>query len=71
MTFDECAVYCVGNSELVKEFNRLSRCHLGERRTPIEASIDNACGYDPDKEAIPQFLDFVYQCIWQPLLRGE
>lgn len=48
MSFEQCALYCAGNMELVKEFNRLSGCHLGERRTPIDIAIDGACGYDPD-----------------------
>ncbi len=69
MSFEQCALYCAGNTELVKEFNRLSGCHLGEHRTPIDIAIDSACGYDPDREAMPQFLDFVYHCIWLPLLK--
>lgn len=50
MSFEQCALYCAGNMELVKGFNRLSGCHLGERRTPIDIAIDGACGYDPDRE---------------------
>lgn len=62
---------CAGNWELVSEFNRLSGFHLGETRTPIEVQIDTACGYDPDQEAIPHFLDFIYECIWLPLLAQD
>ena len=50
MSFEQCALYCAGNTELVKEFNRLSGCHLGERRTPIDIAIDSACGYDYQTE---------------------
>lgn len=53
--------------ELVSEFNRLTGHHLQQRRTPIEAAIDNACGYDPDGEAMPNFLQFVWDCIYKPL----
>lgn len=69
MTFEDFAVYCAGNKDLVREFNRLSGCHMGETRTPIEKMIDGSCGYDPDREAFPRFLDFVYECIWIPFLR--
>ena len=26
------------------------------------------CKYDPDKEAIPAFVDFILKCIWVPLI---
>lgn len=68
MYFEDCVIVCVGNKELVSEFNRLTGFHLGERRTALEAQIDAACGYDPDREAIPHFMDFVYEYIWLPLL---
>lgn len=68
MSFEQCALYCAGNTELVKEFNRLSGCHLGEHRTPIDIAIDSACGYDPDREAMPQF--FAYAAPKVQLDRG-
>lgn len=68
MSFEDCVMACAGNREFVSEFNRLSGFHLGERRTPIEMQVDKACGYDPDQEAIPRFMDFVYEFIWLPLL---
>lgn len=67
MTFLECAVHCVGNRELVQQFNRLTGHHMGEARSPIEVTIDKNCGYDPNREAFPAFLDFVDQYIWLPL----
>lgn len=71
MTFFECAVQCAGNRELVKEFNRLSGFRMGEPRKPMEIAIDDACGRDPDTEAFPYFLDFVYSCVWIPLVSKQ
>lgn len=71
MSFDECVIVCAGSQSLISEFNRLSGFHLGETRTPIEVQIDTACGYDPDQEAIPHFLDFIFEFIWLPLLAQE
>ena len=68
MTFEECCVKCVKEEELVSEFNRLSGFCLGQKRLPVEKAIDEACGYDPDKEAFPAFCRFVYEYIWAPLL---
>jgi len=64
MDFETCVTQCLGDYEFVKEFNRLTGYHLLEHRSPINITIDNACGYDPDKEAIPDFIKFVYECIW-------
>lgn len=71
MSFEECVIVCAGNQGLISEFNRLSGFHLGEYRAPIEVQIDTACGYAPDQEAIPHFLDFVYEFIWLPLLAQD
>lgn len=68
MTFSDCAIACIGNEDLVREFNRLSGCHLSEPRMPFDAAIDCACGYDPDVEAFPAFLAFVHDYIWFPLI---
>ena len=69
MTFEECCSECLKNKDLLKEFNRLSGLHLGEKRDGFQKLIDNACEYDPDKEAMPAFVDFVYSCIWSPLVQ--
>lgn len=67
MSFEDVCAKCIGSPELVKEWNRLTGNHLGERRTPIDRMIDEVCGHDPDVEAIPAFVRFVYECIWVPL----
>jgi hypothetical protein len=68
MTFKECVVHCAGNGELVSEFNRLSGRQMGKPRTGTEIAIDKACGRDPDKEAFPEFIQFVEEHIWNPLM---
>ena len=70
ITFSECVVMCAGNQELVQEFNRLTGFHMGERRDALAQAIDEACGYDPDKEAFPAFIEFVDEFVWTPLV-GE
>lgn len=72
MTFQECCIQCAGNAELVKEFNRLSDAKLGESRNPFEIAIDNASGYEPNNEEdLQKFCDFVYRCVWAPLLAQQ
>mgnify|MGYP001351158969 CR=1 FL=1 len=68
MNFTECCSTCIGNAELVDEFNRLSGHKLGKPRSGIEKAIDKACGYDQDMAAMPDFVDFVYRCIWLLLI---
>jgi hypothetical protein len=31
--------------------------------------IDKACGYDPDMEAMPDFISFVFNYVWLPLIK--
>ena len=76
MTFQECLVECIEQDELVREFNRLSGTSLSFRdeRKPIERMIDDATGYpypfknDPDE--IHQFISFVFEFVWVPLVMG-
>lgn len=70
MTFQDCCARCIENKELVHEFNRLTGHQLLAKRTGIEAAIDKACGHDPDNEAIPAFVSFIYSCVWVPLTIG-
>lgn len=68
MTFEQCCSECLSNKELIREFNRLTGLHLGESRTGIEIAVDEACGRDPDAESIPEFVSFVYDCVWSRLV---
>lgn len=65
MTFDECVVFCAGNRELLVEFDRLFDAHLSQRRTGIEAMVDQATGRDA--EAWAKFTVFVWDCVWTRL----
>uniref|UniRef100_A0A6M3LRZ0 Uncharacterized protein n=1 Tax=viral metagenome TaxID=1070528 RepID=A0A6M3LRZ0_9ZZZZ len=72
MNFSEVAIECVGNHELVSEFNRLTGCKLGiDTRAPIEKMIDDATGYEPEIEDMRKFVAFVFDCIWMPLVGNE
>lgn len=71
MTFEECCSECIANKELLREYNRLKVTHLGGHRDGITKAIDDACGYDPDVESIPEFVKFVYECVWLPLCLQE
>lgn len=68
--FADVVRYCATNGELVSEFNRLTGHKLFKERTPIEIAIDNACQHDPDAEGMPDFLQFVWDCIFVPLCNG-
>jgi hypothetical protein len=39
-----------------------------DKRSPIEAQIDNACGYDAGMDFMRQFTEFVREFIYFPLL---
>lgn len=65
--FIEVCQECVGNTDFVKEWNRLSGYSLGVVRAPIAIAIDKACSYSPDEAAMPDFTDFVFEYIWFPL----
>ena len=61
--FVNCVLTCAKDRELVKEFNRLSGRQL-LKRSPLESAIDSACGYEPNKEYIKEFISFVYYFVW-------
>lgn len=68
MTFTECCEKCIINKKFVNEFNRLTGNHIGERRSPIEQAIDNACGYATDKDEMGDFCAFVHEYVWMPIV---
>jgi hypothetical protein len=68
MTFSEACSECIANEDFVREWNRLTGHKLGVSRSPLEAAIDKACGYNPDEKAMPDFVEFVHECIWLPLI---
>ena len=65
---------CIKHPDLIKEYNRLSGTHLGEdKRVPIVRMIDEQSGYqtildERDMEEFRGFADFVFRCIYLPLL---
>jgi len=70
MNFVECCKICITNPELVKEFNRLTKCKLGvDSRSPIEKMIDDVTKFDESKEDLKKFVNFIDECIWMPLVR--
>lgn len=71
MTFEEVVYICLLEKELIKQFNRLYNHKLSVPRSPITIQIDNACGYDPNHEAMNDFFSFVFQYIWLPLVMKE
>lgn len=68
LSFAVCLMESIAQDELVAQFNRLSGRKLGARsRSPIEAMVDKACGYDPDDEDMKAFVEFVREYIWSRL----
>ena len=65
-----CSI-CLDNDEFVNEFCRLKGLKRPDKRSPIEIQIDNACGYNADKDFMKQFTDFVREFVYIPLLRQQ
>lgn len=63
-------LHCALSQGLVQEFNRLTGHHMGERRSPLSEAIDAATGYDADREAFPDFVEFVCDCVLPALCVG-
>lgn len=68
MSFEDCVCLCAADADFVTEFNRLTGHSLAKRKSAFETAIDKACGYDPNKEAIPAFCQFVFEFVWLPFL---
>lgn len=64
-SFRECLMYCAGNKEFVREFDRLTGSNLSLEGPPINFMIDKATG--KLKDDLEKFCDFVYECIWSRL----
>lgn len=61
---------CLGNDELVAQFNRLTGCRLlsSTNRKPLEIAIDKACGFDGERdEDWKKWTQFVIENVWQLL----
>jgi TRAP-type C4-dicarboxylate transport system substrate-binding protein len=69
MMFYDVCVECINNKDFVEHFNRLMGHKLRVRSSPIVMEIDKACGYDPDMEAMPDFISFVFNYVWLPLIK--
>ncbi len=68
MDFRAVVTKCYDNKEFVREFNRLTGNNLKQPRDKIIGIIDNACGYNPDEKGMIEFIQFVEQFIWMPLI---
>lgn len=66
MDFEEVCQECLKNDELVNEFCRLKDIKRPDMRSPIEITIDKACGYDANMEFIKEFTDFVMNYVYLP-----
>lgn len=72
MDFEQCCIECLNNDDLVNEFCRLKNIKRPDKRSPIEIQIDQACGYDANKEFVKVFTQFVFEFMWIPMLKiGE
>lgn len=62
---------CLNNDDLVDEFCRLKGMKRPDKRSPIEIQIDNACGYNVSMDFMRQFMDFVREFVYVPLLSQQ
>lgn len=77
VTFEACVRECLQNDSFMREFDRLTGCQLStpEARTPIEAMIDKAAGFDAAKRLEARraqgdmdiLLAFIYEIVWLQL----
>ncbi len=74
MTFHDCVLECAGNHSLVQQYNRLNGCQLGtDSRSPLDRMIDEATGHEKEiqgyqEEEYRQFITFVWDYVWLPLI---
>lgn len=68
MDFQTVVMECYDNKEFVREFNRLTGNNLKQSRDRFISMIDNACGYNPDEKGMIEFIQFVEEFIWMPLI---
>jgi len=71
MTFEECCQECLKNDDLINQFCRLKKIKRPDRLAPIEILIDQACGQNAKDRFIREFTDFVFLCIWMPMVNRE
>jgi hypothetical protein len=64
MTLVDCIEYCLGQPELLIQFDRLRGTHLSRMggRSPLDAAIDEVSGRD--EEAMQLFIAFVADAIY-------
>jgi len=65
MTFEDCLTKCVGNKELVQQFDRLTGSNLCHQGVPVDLAVDKATGRI-DSEFM-NFVDFVFEFVYMPL----
>lgn len=66
-SFQDVCMDILQNKEFMYHWNRLTGNSLAVNRSPIITAIDQACGYNPDEKAMPEFVDFIYEYIWLPV----
>ena len=69
MDFEQCCTECLKDDDLVNEFCRLKNIKRPDKRSPIEIQIDQACGYDANREFAKVFTQFVFEYVWLPLIK--
>lgn len=65
-TFAEVVFKCAENKALVAEFDRLTGSNLSMKGSGLDRMIDDATGRTA--EGVEQFVSFVHEFIWLPLL---
>lgn len=67
-TFWECVTVAASNPDLVANFDRLNGSNLSLSGSPLDLAIDQATGRL--KADMQDFLNFVYGCVYLPLVKG-
>lgn len=60
--FINTLIYCINETEMVQEYDRLTGSNLSLRGTPIDLLIDEATGRLDDE--LREFIYFIYDCVY-------
>lgn len=59
-----CLRWAVGFDPVLKLFTADTGINLPKDRTPIEAAVDRACGFNPNEEFMRAFVPWFNEQVW-------
>ena len=62
VSFHRCLMECIGNQELVENYDRLRGTNLSQKGSGLALTIDKACGRQESE--FHDFIEFCWECIF-------